>query len=88
MAVRIKVRLRLVVVGSPVYFQAHAMPNEPAGLKGHVCIRTLFPSGAHCPWEFEKNGQTFAQRPHVPLSLDDRALIAPAAPSDAALAYV
>lgn len=87
-AVRIKPRLRLVVVGSPAYFEKRPIPTDPADLKDHQCIRNLFPSGAHYPWEFEKDGRSFSHAPAGPLSLDDHELMAQAALSGVALAYV
>jgi DNA-binding transcriptional LysR family regulator len=87
-AVRIKPRLRLVVVGSPAYFERHPIPATPSDLREHVCIRNIFPSGAAYAWEFEKDGQAFAHSPAGPLSLDDHELMAQAALSGVALAYV
>src|SRR5215510_9183353 len=43
-AVRIKPRLRLTVVGSPDYFARRAVPETPADLQHHVCIRNTYPS--------------------------------------------
>ncbi|MGO7733123.1 LysR family transcriptional regulator [Rhizobium leguminosarum] len=87
-AVRIRPRLRLVVVGSPSYFERHPIPLEPDDLKDHICIRNLFPSGAYYPWEFEKDGRMFTHSPEGPLSLDDHELMAQVALSGVALAYV
>jgi DNA-binding transcriptional LysR family regulator len=87
-AVKIRPRLRLVVVGSPTYFEGRTVPTEPEQLEDHLCIRNLFPSGAHYPWEFEKSGRTFVHSPRGPLSLDDHELIAPAARSGVGVAEV
>ncbi|TCL71836.1 LysR family transcriptional regulator [Rhizobium sp. BK251] len=87
-AVRIKPRLRLVVVGSPAYFHTRPMPLTPHDLKDHACIQNMYPSGARYAWEFEKDGQAIAYQPNGPLSLDDQELMTQAAASGVALAYV
>jgi len=56
-AVRIKPRLRMAVVGSPRYFQSRTPPKAPAELHNHQCIRYRFPSGAIYHWEFERRGE-------------------------------
>jgi len=87
-AVRIKPRLRLVVVGSPGYFERRPVPLTPHDLKRHLCIQNMFPSGARYPWEFERDGQTITFQPTGPLSLDDYELMTQAALGGVALAYV
>jgi DNA-binding transcriptional LysR family regulator len=87
-AVRIKPRLRLVVVGSPAYFEGRPKPVTPHDLKDHIGIQNMYPSGVRFPWEFEKDGQTIAYHPEGPLSLDDYELMLQAALSGVALAYV
>ncbi|MGO8021212.1 LysR family transcriptional regulator [Rhizobium leguminosarum] len=87
-AVKIRPRLRLVVVGSPSYFEHRPIPTEPSDLANHLCIRNLFPSGAQYPWEFEKDGQSYVHSPVGPLSLDDHELMMQAAVAGVALAYV
>src|SRR5438874_2410985 len=56
-AVKIKPRLRLVVVGSPQYFRSRSVPKTPRQLAEHVCIQNMYPSGAKYPWEFERTGE-------------------------------
>jgi DNA-binding transcriptional LysR family regulator len=87
-AVRIKPRLRLVVVGSPGYFERRPVPLTPHDLKRHLCIQNMFPSGARYPWEFERDGQAIIFQPTGPLSLDDHELMTQAALGSVALAYV
>lgn len=87
-AVRIKPRLRLVVVGSPGYFERRPVPLTPHDLKLHLCIQNMFPSGARYPWEFERDGQAITFQPTGPLSLDDHELMTQAALGGVALAYV
>jgi DNA-binding transcriptional LysR family regulator len=43
-AVRIGPRLRFAVVGSPAYFERHAIPRTPADLQDHVCIQNMYPN--------------------------------------------
>ncbi|MGO7631847.1 LysR family transcriptional regulator, partial [Rhizobium ruizarguesonis] len=69
-ALRIKPRIRLVVVGSPAYFETRPNPATPHELKRHLCIQNMFPSGARYAWEFENDGQTVSFQPSGPLSLD------------------
>jgi DNA-binding transcriptional LysR family regulator len=87
-AVKIKPRLRLIVVGSPAYFERHPVPRTPTDLKKHVCIRNIYPSGRTYPWEFSRAGKIIQFEPTGPLSLDDHELMVEAAMSDEALAYV
>jgi len=87
-AVRIKPRLRLTVVGSPAYFEAHAVPKVPADLKDHVCVRNIYPNGTAYAWEFSRAGKTIEFEPTGPLSLDDHELMVEAARAGLALAYV
>ncbi|MBB3440222.1 LysR family transcriptional regulator [Rhizobium sp. BK379] len=87
-AVRIKPRMRLVVVGSPAYFETRQQPETPHDLKRHICIQNMFPSGARYPWDFERDGQAVTFHPTGPLSLDDHELMTAAALSGVALAYV
>ncbi|RFB96481.1 LysR family transcriptional regulator [Rhizobium leguminosarum bv. trifolii] len=87
-ALRIKPRIRLVVVGSPAYFEARPKPATPHELKRHLCIQNMFPSGARYAWEFEKDGQTVSFQPTGPLSLDDHELMMQAALCGVGLAYI
>lgn len=87
-AVRIKPRLRLAVVGSPDYFRRRPIPLTPHDLSAHVCVQNMYPSGTHYPWEFEKDGETVAFHPTGPIALDDHELMVQVALSGAALAYV
>lgn len=87
-ALRIKPRIRLVVVGSPAYFETRPKPATPHELKRHLCIQNMFPSGARYAWEFEKDGQTGSFQPIGPLSLDDHELMMQAALGGVGLAYI
>lgn len=87
-AVKIKPRLRFAVVGSPAYFERHAIPKSPDDLRGHVCIRNIYPSGMPYAWEFSRAGSIIEFQPFGPLSLDNHELMVEAALSDVVLAYV
>lgn len=87
-AVKINPRLRLIVVGSPAYFQRRPAPKNPADLKDHVCIKNMYPSGTRYAWSFSRNGQNHDFEPTGPLALDDHELMIEAALAGIALAYV
>ena len=54
-AVRIAPDMRLVVVGSPKYFERHSRPRTPQDLTNHDCLCLRLPShGGLLPWEFKR----------------------------------
>jgi DNA-binding transcriptional LysR family regulator len=58
-AVRIAPDMRLVVVGSPGYFERHAKPATPHDLTEHDCIGLRLPShGGLLPWAFKQRGKS------------------------------
>lgn len=87
-AVRIRPPLRFAVVGSPDYFDGRPAPVEPADLRGHVCLRNVYPSGAPYAWSFHRGERSVEFEPTGPLSLDDHELMIAAALSGVTLAYV
>jgi DNA-binding transcriptional LysR family regulator len=87
-AVKIKPRMRLVVVGSPDYFRERPALRTPHDLKDHVCIQNMYPSGVRYPWEFARRGKSISFHPAGPVSLDDHELMLQVALSGTALAYV
>ena len=48
----------------------------------------MYPSGAHYPWEFERDGEAIAFHPQGPIALDDHELMLQVALSGVALAYL
>lgn len=46
-----------VLCAAPSYLAAHGVPNEPADLRSHTCVRFSL-SGHADNWEFSKNGRT------------------------------
>ncbi|MGF9562530.1 LysR family transcriptional regulator [Neorhizobium sp. JUb45] len=87
-AVRINPRLRFAVVGSPEYFDKHTIPKTPADLKGHACIRNIYPSGTPYAWSFGRETEVVDFEPTGPLTLHDHELMIEAALAGIALAYV
>ncbi len=87
-AVRINPRLRLIVVGSPGYFERRKMPTQPADLADHVCIQNMYPNSVRYPWFFNRGGQEIELEPTGPLALHDHELMIEAALAGIALAYV
>jgi len=58
-AVRIAPDMRLVVVGSPFYFEHHPRPSTPQALTEHDCICLRLPShGGLLPWEFKRRAKS------------------------------
>jgi DNA-binding transcriptional LysR family regulator len=87
-AIRIKHRLRFVVVGSPAYLQDRVIPETPADLRNHACVRFRFPSGAIYNWQFERDGKEVDVEVAGPITLDDQELMIDAALQGCGLAYV
>ena len=57
-AVPIGPPMRLAVVGSPDYFEAHGKPKAPQDLMKHRCInQRMQSSGGLYVWDFERRGQ-------------------------------
>lgn len=57
-AVAIGPPLRMAVVGSPAYFDAHPIPRVPQDLLSHNCInQRMLTSGGLYVWDFERDGQ-------------------------------
>ena len=57
-AVRIGPELRMVVAGSPAYFEQHPKPVTPHDLTQHRCINLRMPTlGGLYAWEFERDGR-------------------------------
>jgi DNA-binding transcriptional LysR family regulator len=80
--------LRYAVVGSPNYFEMHAIPRKPLDLLDHVCIRSRLPSGVIYRWEFEQGGVIQNIDVTGPLTLDEPTLILEAARQGAGLAHL
>lgn len=67
-AVPIGPPMRLAVVASPDYFEAHGKPRVPQDLMAHQCINQRMPSsGGLYVWDFERRGQQMNVRVDGPL---------------------
>lgn len=73
-AVPVTKEMRLVVVASPTYLEAHGRPRNPQDLKDHACIGFRFSNGLY-RWEFEKGRKTLSVSPQGPASFDDPDLV-------------
>lgn len=62
---------RYAVVGSPDYFERHAIPRVPPDLLKHRCIRVRLPNGALYRWQFAKGGQAVQIDVGGPITLDE-----------------
>jgi DNA-binding transcriptional LysR family regulator len=87
-AVPITHPIRSIVVGSPVYFAGRKLPQTPADLAEHRCIRRRTGSGTIYRWEFEKRGEAVAVDVPGQLTLDDGELMLQAALAGEGLAYL
>jgi len=87
-AVPIGPKQRMLVVGSPGYFDHHARPTAPEDLLGHRCIRARLASGAIWHWEFERGGEEVAIDVPGSLTLDESTLMLEAVLAGTGLAYL
>jgi len=88
-AVRIGPDWRLMVVGSPAYFERHPAPATPHDLTGLPCVNTRHrPSGSIYAWEFEKAGQAFTVKVEGQLVFNSTMHVLNAALDGIGLAYV
>jgi DNA-binding transcriptional LysR family regulator len=78
----------MIVVGSPSYLAARGVPQAPADLFGHDCIRARLPSGAILRWEFEHQGEEIRIDPPGRLTIGSPELSQQAALAGAGLAFV
>lgn len=75
-AVRISPDVRMAVVGSPAYFEAHPIPETPYDLTGHRCINLRLPTvGGLYAWEFEKDGRPLNVRVAGRFICDDAEMV-------------
>jgi DNA-binding transcriptional LysR family regulator len=80
--------VRMVVVGSPAYFEGRGQPTVPADLLKHRCIRARMATGAIWHWEFEQRGEAVAIDAPGALTLDEMTLMLEVALQGAGLAYL
>jgi DNA-binding transcriptional LysR family regulator len=87
-AVPIGPEQRMLVVGSPDYFERHPRPKVPEDLLHQRCIRARMASGSIWHWEFERGGEEVAIDVPGSLTLDEMTLMMEAALAGTALAYL
>jgi DNA-binding transcriptional LysR family regulator len=79
---------RFIVVGSPDYFVRAPVPQSPADLLNHECIRRRMPGGKLYRWEFERRDEEMAVDVPGRLTLDSDGLMVEAAVEGLGLAFV
>ena len=88
-AVRIGPDWRLVAVASPVYLDAHGVPEHPRDLVQHICINMRHETaGGLYAWEFEKDGQELRVRVSGQLTFNNSYAMIDAAVNGYGIAYV
>ncbi|MBW8726392.1 MAG: LysR family transcriptional regulator [Inquilinus limosus] len=81
--------LELAAVATPEYFAEHGVPESPADLHRHRCLRFRWPGGGDLyRWEFEKGGREVVLAVDGPLVVNDAALMLQAALGGAGIAYL
>ncbi|MCR6727732.1 LysR family transcriptional regulator [Agrobacterium fabrum] len=79
-ALRIGPDLRMVVAGSPAYFEKHTKPASPHDLMQHVCINLRLPTlGGLYAWEFERDGRPLNVRVSGQFTCNDVRILVEAA---------
>jgi DNA-binding transcriptional LysR family regulator len=88
-AVRIGADMRMAVVATPEYFQAHTPPQSPNDLAQHNCINLRLPTyGSLLSWEFEKDGHFVKAKVEGQWTFNNSSQIIRAALAGCGLAYV
>lgn len=88
-AVRMAPDMRLVVVGSPSYFERRPRPRTPQDLTEHDCIGLRLPShGGLLAWEFKQGGKSIHAHVTGRLVFDSSDMIVTAALAGHGLAWV
>lgn len=85
--VRIGGPQRFVLIGAPDYLERHGVPQHPADLDRHNCIRFRFPSGRVYKWEFEQGDTRLEIDVKGQLTVGDQALAVRAALDGLGLAF-
>jgi len=87
--VRVGPDMRLIVVGSPVYFERYPAPQTPSDLSDHNCINyRLLTGGGYAPWRFARDGKEYRPRLSGQVVLDDPELAVTLILSGAGLGYM
>lgn len=87
-AVPVSPKMRIAVVGSPGYWEAHPAPHLPEDLKQHRCIGyRAAGSGMLLPWEFERAGHSVSVDVRGQLVVTSHAMMVMAALEGAGVGY-
>jgi DNA-binding transcriptional LysR family regulator len=88
-ATRISPAVRMIVVGSPAYFEQRKIPLVPQDLSEHKCInQRLLSAGSLYAWELEKDGREVRVRVEGQLAFNNTNMIVRAAITGFGLAFV
>jgi DNA-binding transcriptional LysR family regulator len=88
-AVKLIDRIRLACVASPAYLKRREVPQVPADLMQHECIRHRWKfDEAIRPWEFEKDGERVEIEPQGRLIVNEAQNVATAAASGVGVGYL
>ncbi len=88
-AARIGPDVRMVVVGSPAYFETHPIPRSPQDLAEHNCINLrMLSAGGFYAWELAKDGREVRVRVEGQLALNSVRMIICAAVAGFGLGFV
>jgi DNA-binding transcriptional LysR family regulator len=81
--------MRMIVVGSPAYFDNAPIPMTPHDLTAHNCINIRLPTyGTIYGWEFEKNGHEIRVRVEGQMIFNNMAMRMDAVLNGLGLAYM
>ncbi|WP_047459834.1 LysR family transcriptional regulator [Rhizobium rhizogenes] len=88
-ATRISPAVRMIVVGSPAYFEQRTIPLVPQDLSEHKCInQRLLSAGSLYAWELEKDGREVRVRVEGQLAFNNTNMIVRAAIAGFGLAFI
>jgi DNA-binding transcriptional LysR family regulator len=88
-AVAIGPDIRMVVVGSPSFFEGRSRPSTPQDLTNYPCINLRLPTrGGLYAWEFKRGGRDIRVRVEGPLIFNSMSLMLNAALAGFGLAYL
>jgi DNA-binding transcriptional LysR family regulator len=79
---------RHAAVATPGYLEQHGLPESPADLHQHECIRVRLPDGTLYSWHFERDGETAKIDVPGRLTLDEGSVARAAALAGAGIAYL
>ncbi|MCF4128068.1 LysR family transcriptional regulator [Methylobacterium sp. SyP6R] len=79
---------RFAVVAAPAYLARRGVPEVPADLAGHACLRQRFPGGSLFPWELECDRVAETVAVDGPLILGDQDLVRLAALDGLGIGFV